>query len=141
MDIRKFAVVTTNRLHLRSANDELMYAEGADGAPDLTKPLLVHLHGPGSREYAAAQSAQQNRMVDVLKRRGKTKQSAEDSAAEHAEFLAACTASMENVEYDGLEGDALHRAVYVDRSIGFVAEQVARFLGDWGNFTTGSTKP
>jgi len=134
-DVRKYAVDPGARLHLRDANDELMFADDAK-----LKPIAVNLHGPGSKQYAKAQAAQQNRMIDKLKRKGKTEQTAEQKAAEVADFLTDCTASFENMEYDELQGDALAHAVYSDLSIGFVAEQVNKFLGDWSNFTKGSTK-
>ena len=139
MDIRKFSVEPTGRLHLRDAADQLMYAEDADGKPDPTKPIAVNLYGPGSKQYARAQAQQQNRMVDKLKRKGKTDQTADQKAEEAAEFLSGCTAGFENLEYDQLQGEALAKAVYMDPSIGFIAEQVGKHLGDWGNFSKPST--
>lgn len=133
MDIRQFAVEPTARLHLRDAADELMYADG-----DPAKPIVAVVHGPGSKQYARAQAAQQNRIIDKLKRKGKTEQSADQLAAEKAEFLADCTAAFENLDYDGLAGAELYRAVYADTSIGFIADQVAKHMGDWSNFTKGS---
>ena len=135
MDIRKFAVEPTSRLHLRDASDELMYADG-----DQSKPIAVNLYGPGSKQYARAQAAQQNRMMDKLKRKGKTEQSAEQIAAEKAEFLSDITASWENMEYDALEGDALSKAVYSDIGIGFIADQAAKHVGDWANFSKASVR-
>ncbi len=134
-DIKKYAVEETSLLALRSANDEPLI--GDDG-----KPMTVTVYGPGSKTYAKAQAANQNRMIDKLKRRGKTDQSAEEKAREQAEFLAGCTQEFSaNIEYDGLAGEALHKAVYADSSIGFIGEQVGKHLGDWGNFTKGFTKP
>lgn len=135
MDIKKFAVEPTSILHLRDANDELMYADGPDGKPDLEKPMRVHVYGPGSKPYAAAQGKAHNRMVDLLKRKGKTDQSAEQRAKEQAELLTACTEKFENVEYDKLAGEHLAMAVYQDKTIGFIAEQVGKHLGDWSNFS------
>ena len=135
MEIKKFAVEPTGRLHLRDASDELMYADDKK-----TKAIAVNLYGPGSKQYAKAQAAQQNRMIDKLKRKGKTEQSAEQKAIETSEFLSDCTASFENLEYDALTGDALAKAVYADQSIGFIADQVAKHIGDWSNFTKASTK-
>lgn len=128
MDIRTKAVSATGRLHLRDAAEELMYT--ADG-----KEVAVNVYGPGSKQYAKAQAAQQNRAVDMLKRKGKTDQTAEQRRQENAEFLADCTESFENVEYDGLTGRALSIAVYSDTSIGFIADQVAKHIGDWANFS------
>lgn len=132
-DIRKFAVEQTGRIHLRDASDELMYSD--DG-----KEIAINVYGPGSKQFAKAQSAQSNRMIDKLKRKGKTEQTAEQKAHEVADFLTDCTASFENLEYDALVGDALYRAVYTDSSIGFIADQVGKFIGDWGNFTGNSAK-
>lgn len=139
-DIRKHAVEETGVLHLRDASDELMYAEGEDGKPDTSKPMTVTLYSPGSKPYAKAQARNSNRMVDKLKKKGKADQTAEQKAQEIADFLADCTKSMENIDYDGLTGDALFKSVYADVSIGFVAEQVNKWLGDWGNFSKGSAK-
>ena len=136
MGIRKYAVEQTGVLELLDANDEKMV--GDDG-----KPMTITLYGPGSKQYARAQAAQQNRMVDKLKKKGKTEQTAEQKTAETAEFLATCTKEFSpniGTDYPGLEGRDLFVAVYSDREIGFVAEQVNKFLGDWGNFTKGSTK-
>lgn len=151
MDIRKFAVNPTTRLHLRDAADELMYLAKLDASgapekdehgaevPDLAKPIAVNLYGPGSKQYSQAQAANSNRMIDKLKRKGKTNQSAAEKAEEQAEFLSACTASWENMEYDKLQGDFLSKAVYTDITIGFIAEQVGKHLGEWGNFTKASS--
>lgn len=130
MDIKKFAVSPTSKLHLRDANDELLFAD-----EEKTKPITVNLYGPGSREYARAQTAQSNRMIDKLKRKGKTEQTAEQRASESAEFLSDCTEGWENMEYDQLTGRALSVAVYSDVTIGFIADQVAKHIGDWSNFT------
>lgn len=131
MDIKKFAVSPTSRLELRDANDQIMVEDG--------KTVAVNLYGPGSKQHAKAQAAQSNRMIDKLKRKGLTSQTAEQQAAEKAEFLTDCTESFENLEYEGLTGDALAKAVYSDITIGFIADQVAKHIGDWANFTKPST--
>ncbi|MBX3629311.1 MAG: hypothetical protein KF908_05230 [Nitrosomonas sp.] len=134
MDIRKFAVNPTSRLHLRDANNELMYADDAK-----TLPIAVNLFGPGSKEYSKAKSAQNNRLVNKMKTQGKTNQTPEEITAESAEFLAACTESWENMEYGDCQGNDLSLAVYSDRTIGFISDQVAGHLGSWSNFTKGSS--
>ena len=137
MDIKKFAVSPTSRLHFQDSKDELMYADG-----DTSKPMAANVYGPGSKQYARAQAAQQNRIIDKLKKKGKTDETEAEKREQQAEFLAACTESFENVGYGepSLEGAALFRAVYADVEIGFIAEQVGKYLGDWGNFTKVSTK-
>jgi hypothetical protein len=132
-DIRRYAVEETGVLELRDASDEPMI--GDDG-----KPMTITGYGPGSKQYAKAQAAQQNRMIDKLKRKGKTDQSAEDKAREQAEFLAGCTKEFSsNITYDSLTGEALHKAVYSDTSVGFIAEQFGKWLGDWSSFSKPST--
>lgn len=128
MDIRTKAVSETGRLHLRDNTEELMYAE--DG-----KEVAVNVYGPGSKQYAKAQAAQQNRAVDMLKKKGKTDQTAEQRRQENAEFLADCTVSFENLDYAGKTGRELAITVYSDQTIGFIADQVAKFIGDWSNFS------
>ena len=138
-DIRKFAVEPTGRLHLRDASDELMYAEDSEGNPDKSRPMQIELYGPGSKVFARAQTENNNRLYDRMKKKGKSDQTAAEKVEESAAFFTQCTKGMSHIEYDQLQGAALFRAVYVDESIGFIAEQVNKYLGDWGNFTKAST--
>lgn len=132
-DIRKFAVEETAVCPLRDAGDEPMVG-------DDKQPMTVTLYGPGSKQYAQAQAAQSNRLIDKLKRKGKTEETADEKTREQADFLAGCTKEFSsNIVLDNLKGDALHKAVYSDRSIGFIAEQVGRFLQDWSSFKKPST--
>ena len=135
MDFKKLAVEETSVLHLRGADEELLYEGG-----DTKKPVTVTLFSPGSKTYAKAQAGRNNRMMDRLKKKGKSDLSADDTTQENAIFLTACTQAMTHVELDKLEGEALFKAVYADTSIGFVGEQVGKHLGDWANFTKGSAK-
>lgn len=135
MDIRSFAVEETRVLHLKSASDDPLI--GDDG-----NPMTVTLYGPGSKQYARAQAAQNNRFVERLQKKGKAaEQTAEQSASERADRLAACTKEFSsNIAYDDLKGTELFKAVYSDPSIGFIAEQVGTFINDWGNFSKPSTE-
>jgi len=135
MDIKQFAVAETGTVELVDAADAPLMG-------DDDKQMTITVYGPGSKTFARAQALQSNRMLDRLKRKGKADQTAEEKAKEQAEFLAAVTKEFSpNIEYDGLAGEALYKAVYSDISIGFIAEQVAKHLQDWGNFRTGSQKP
>ncbi|OFJ47845.1 hypothetical protein BA896_001335 [Janthinobacterium lividum] len=138
MDIRKFAVEETAVLHLKDANDELMYADGTDGNPDKNKPMRIKLYGPGSKKFAKVQAANNNKLFTRLKKKGKEDQSADDKAQESADTLTQLTHSFENISYDELGGEALYKAVYLDTSIGFIATQVNAHLNDWANFTKAS---
>jgi len=131
----------TGVLHLKDAEDALMYADGADGKPDLAQPMRIHLYGPGSKQYARALNERQNHNVDLLKRKGKTKESAEEAARTNAEFLAGCTQSFENIESDsGTSGEALWMETYTDQGLSFIRDQVAAFLNETSNFSRPSTK-
>lgn len=129
MDLRKLAVAETKRLHLRDAEDNLLYSDEAKKLP-----CVVVLYGPGSKGYAKAQTKKGNRMLDELKRKGKTNHTAEQNQYETAVFLADCTHSWENIEMDDLSGTELSMAIYSDRSIGFIVDQVSKELNDWSNF-------
>lgn len=136
LNIKSKAVAETSFLHLKDAQDNLMYTEG-DKKND-KKPVGVNVFGPGSREYQAAQSKLNNRMVQRLQKRGKFEQSSDEKQKEHAQHLAEITHSFVELDYDGLTGRDLALAVYGDRSIGFIADQVAEHVKDWSNFTQSS---
>lgn len=133
LNIKTLAVKEISDLHLRSADDELLFDEKKN-------PITITLYGPGSKVYAKAQAAQSNRMVDLLKKKGKTEQTAEEKAEFQAEFLAACTVSFNGFDYEGMKGQEMFKAAYADRSIGFIVDQVAKFLGSWENFSSGLAK-
>jgi hypothetical protein len=136
-NLRKFAVSQTTRLHLRDASENLMYADGQDGKPDHSKPIAANLYGPASKEYAKAQSAQNNRLMNRLKQKGKVEQTAEQKSQEDADFLADITISFENLEPEKATTTdrAMIIAQYLDAEIGFVRDQVAKHVNDWSNFT------
>jgi len=129
MDIRKLALAPTATLHLLDANDEPIYADAK-----MEKPARVHLYGPGSKQFAAAEARNNRRIMESMGRRGKKI----DQAELRVDFLVAITESFENIEYDKLTGEALHRAVYGDTTLRFIADQVYAFVHEAGNFTTSS---
>lgn len=130
-DIRSFALEQTAVIHLRDGADNLMYADKEE-----TKPMRIHVYGPGTKAYAAAEKRNAERMMESMRRKGKTV----DAAEMRVDFLVAITKEFENIDYDKLEGDALFRAVYADTSIRFIADQVNAFVGETANFTNSSPK-
>ncbi|MRV72572.1 hypothetical protein GJ700_12725 [Duganella sp. FT92W] len=134
-NLKKFALKALSILHLRDGNDDLMYADGPDGQPDLNRPMRAHLYGPGTKQYAVARAEQSNRTMDRMKRKGKADLSSDEQVKENAKFLARCTAQLENVEYENLSGDDLHMAVYNDLELCFIPAQIDKFIGDTANFT------
>ncbi|PTR17504.1 hypothetical protein C8R31_101668 [Nitrosospira sp. Nsp2] len=130
-DISKLAVNETTDIHLRGADDEPLVAENG-------KPMTITVNGPGTKAFAKAQSARNKATIERFQRKGKNK--ADTTLEETAEFLAAVTVSFNNFQYLELEGYEQFKACYLDTKIGFIAEQVNKELGDWSNFTKGSTK-
>lgn len=131
MDIRSKSANDTARLVLRDPSGDVLRDDNGE--------VAVVVYGPASKRHANAMAARSNRAIDMMKRRGKTEQTAAQKIAENAEFLADCTAEFENLQYDNLTGRDLAIAVYSDQSLGFIADQVAEFIGDWVNFTKTST--
>lgn len=135
MDLKTFAVEEIGVCELYDAQERPMLGE--DG-----KPMTITVYSPGSKVYGRAQAQQSNRLVDKIKRKGKTDQTHDEKLRENADFLCGVTKEFSsNIQYEALEGEALHRAVYQDPALGFIADQVAKFVGDWSNFTSGFTKP
>lgn len=134
MDIRKRAVNETGVVELLDAADEPMFQD------DGKTPVTITVFGPGSKKFADATAYKNNRMMDRLRKKGKADQTGTQMLSEKAEFLAMVTADSAGLEYDNLTGEELYKAVYADPSIGFVADQVEKYLGEWANFSKGAPK-
>ncbi len=134
MDILTQAVSDTAIIHVKDAAGEPLY--------DGEKPVRIHIYGPGSKAFAAVEARQSARAVKRMQDNDGRVTIAphEERLAVTAEDLAAITARFEHLSYgdSGLEGDALHRAVYADPKLGFIARQVSKAVADWGNFKPGS---
>lgn len=138
--LTKNELVDVSTLHLRDAEDELMYADGPDGQPDLGKPQRIHLYGPGTKQFARAQADRNNRMVERMQRKGKTKMTADESIQDRADFVAAVTKSMENIDSDhGHTGSDLHMEIYLNPKLGYIAEQAEAHARNTANFKAPST--
>lgn len=132
-EITSLAAKDTFILELVNANDDpLLDAQGVR--------LTVTLFGPGSKPYNRAQSERTQRMMNTMAGRGKIKMNAKDEADENARFLAACTESFNGWGYQGAADEIAIHAAYLDKKIGFIADQVAKAVGDWANFTTSASK-
>lgn len=144
--LARYEMVDFAVLHLLDAADEPMYAEGPDGEPNLEKPMRVGLYGPGSKEYARAQTAYKNALVEKMSARGgKGKLKPEEAKELRANFLAGVTKFFENIPTGGLEGRDAYVAVYANQKLCFIPEQCEGFARDTSNFkpapskTSGST--
>lgn len=94
------------------------------------EPLTITLYGPGSEEYQRAQAridqAVQARTFAAL--RGKAqKDDPEDLRRWRAEKLTACTASCSAPGINVAE-------LYTNPRLGYIANQVEKFVEDWANF-------
>lgn len=138
--LTKRELIDVSVLHLRDAEDELMYAAGADGEPDLAKPQRIHVYGPGTKQFAQAQAERNNRMVERLQRKGKMKMTANETIQDRADFVAKCTKSFENIDSDkGATGDDLFMEIYLNPKLGYIAEQVELHARNTANFKPPST--
>jgi hypothetical protein len=129
-EITQLAVNETTDIHLRGPDDELLYDEAG-------RSVTITVNGPGTKAFAKAQQAKNKALMEYV-RKGKSKP--DTTLEDNAEFLARVTVSFNNFWYKGLSGYEQFKACYLDQSIGFIAEQVTKELGDWANFTKGSTK-
>lgn len=128
MDISQFEVEETAVVELNTANDEPMMLDG--------QRATITVYGPGSKQHAAALAVTQNRMLERLRKKGKVEQSADDKTAENVDFLVGCTKEFSaNIKSGELKGEALYRAVYGNRKLGFIGDQIAKVIGEWQNFT------
>lgn len=137
MKIATLAVAATAFLHLKGPDGVPLFEDGA--------PVGIDLFGPGSPEHGQIEERQSARVV---------KRMAENDnkiahvplatrRVEAAEDLASLTAGFRHIEHDApdgtpLAGTALYHAVYSDPALGWIKEQVIKFVGDWGKFTPGS---
>ena len=138
-DITSQAVDDTAVIHVKSAVGEPLYAD----APR-QKPVRIVIHSPGTKAVAAIEARQTARTLKrMADNDGKmTAATAEERAKEVAEDLAAITIGFENFAYPpagDAQGAPLFEAVYADRKLGFIVNQVTKFLADWGNFKPGSS--
>lgn len=139
-DITTQAVNDTAPIHLKNAAGELLYAD-----KERTKPIRIIVYGPGSDAYGVVEARQSARAVKRMQENdGKiVAVPHEDRVRETADDLATITVRFENFSYPpakGAEGPALFAAVYSDQKLGFIARQVTKFVGDWGNFALASAE-
>ena len=132
------AGTATAALHVKGPGGEPLFADDKR-----EKPVLIHLHGPGSKAYGVVESRQSARALKRMQDNdGKiTAATPEERVAETAEDLAAITSGFENFEYqpegsaEPVTGEDLFRSVYANQGLGFITRQVTKFVGDWGNFS------
>lgn len=144
-DIRKIAIDLTADMPVRDVDGEVV--KGDDG-----KELSITLYGPGSKEFVRARIELQAELMAAMaeaqadtktpaKGKGKSKKEktvdveeveevdTESSPRRTAEFLAKITKSFNGFDYPGGP-----KAMYMDATLGHIAEDADKFAGKRGNF-------
>lgn len=131
-DISQLAVKETAIIELETVDgDALLDAKG--------NQLSITVYGPGSKAFQKAQSIRNRAILEYVKKGGKKMKEGEQRELD-AEFLSACTVSFNGFGYKDYQGVEMFKAAYLDSAIGFITEQVNKAVGDWANFTQGSSK-
>jgi hypothetical protein len=131
-DISTLAVNETTIIELESPQGDAL-------TNDKGEALSVTVYGPGSKQFQRAQSVRNRAILEYVKKGGKKMKDNEQRELD-AEFLASCTVSFNGFVYKELTGIEMFKAAYMDTAIGFISEQVNKAIGDWANFTQGSSK-
>jgi hypothetical protein len=131
-DISKLAVRETAIVELESPDGEALLNDAGD-------KISITVFGPGSKQFQKAQGVRNRAILDFV-RKGSKKIRDDDQRELDAEFLASCTVSFNGFAYKDLTGYEMFKAAYLDPGIGFIGEQVNKAIGDWANFSPGSSK-
>lgn len=107
--------------------EPMLYPPTGDG-----KPVTVVVYGPSTKQYAAAKDKLEKvatqRVMSAIGRQGK-KQPESDADEANTAYLVAVTKRIDNFPFPG--GPA---AVYADKRLQYMADQVRAHLADLGNF-------
>lgn len=120
-DFSAFLLSPTGRVEINLPNGDPMLYDG--------KRVAVNVFSPASAEYARAQAAMQRAARDKLLGGKKSANEAEESAEIDARFLVGVTQSVENFPFPGGAP-----AMYRERGLMYIGDQVRAYLGEQGNF-------
>lgn len=130
-DVSLFEASETAILEVMDMRDEPLMVDG--------QPVTIELYGPGSSVYAKAQAkvdaAAQTRIFAAMKGGKAAKDAGDDTRQHQIEKLASCTKAINNFP---IPGGA--QALYENRKLGYITNQVAKFLEDWGRFLSPAAK-
>lgn len=130
MSLKKYSLTETATLHVQDPDGELMYMD-----EEMKKPVMLHLYGIGSKQYQTAERRRQDSLANKFKRFKNKAIPTEELEELRVDFLVRCVADSQNFTLDGQVGEDLYRAVFSDRSLVFITDQVDRFISDQANFT------
>ena len=125
-NLAAFETADSSTLTVLSAKGDELQVNG--------KTVTITLHGPGTKVQVAADRKRQKAAKSVLFAGigGRvTKNAEEEEFQREAEYLAACTISIENFPVAPL-------ALYQNTRLGYITKQVQKHLADEANFTTSS---
>lgn len=120
-DFSQFLLSPTGRVEINLPNGDPMMVDG--------KRVAINVYSPASAEHARASAAVQRAARDKLLGGKKSANEADESAEIDARFLTTVTESIENFPYPG----GAH-AIYRERGLMYIGEQVRSYLGEQGNF-------
>lgn len=128
--IKKLAIDSTGIMLVRDAKGEVEIENGQQWS--------ITFHSPGTKQFQKAkhdyEQKRSNSLSAIMTGKADNKRTAEDDNCDTAEFLAACTVSLNNFDYEGGKGYEAIKAMYMDIEIGHIAIEANKFLGDRGNF-------
>jgi hypothetical protein len=122
-DFSQFLLSPTGRVEINLPNGEPMLFKG--------RRVAAVIHSPASAEYARAQATVMRAARDRIASNKTTSEA--DDFEEDARFLVAITANLENFPYPGGID-----AVYRERRLGYIGDQIRAHIRDQGNFFAGS---
>lgn len=127
-DFSAFMLADTSAVEIDLPNGEPMYFPAGS-----KNRVVVHVHGPATDRFIAAQDALQRFSTSNIKvdKRGTVKNTAdsEENRKADAKFLAAITERFDNFPFPG--GPL---AIYGEARFKYIADQVRAHLADLGNF-------
>lgn len=127
-DIKKLAIASTGTMPICDV----------DGNPqfdDKGNALSITFHSPGTREFAQAKHDHEESLSKRLMKMqgGRDKTDPDQELKNISSFLTRCTVSLNNFTYEGGP-----KALYEDRSLGHIAQDANKYLGERGNFKLNS---
>lgn len=133
MDITALEVEDTCTIHVKDASGAPLYK--GDGTP-----VCIVVYGPSSDAYARLETRQTQRHMKRLDENDgkRVPMSAEERLRYTTEDLADITVSIDGLEIAGKTGRELAVAIYGNRKLGFISNQVSTKASDWGNFVSAS---
>ena len=120
-DFSSYLLSPTGRVEINLPNGDPMLHEG--------KRVAVNVYSPASAEYARAEATMRRAAMQKVTGVKKSANDAEESAEIDARFLVSITASIENFPYPGGA-----EAIYRERGLLYIGEQVRQYLNDQTNF-------